>query len=73
MKTSDYFVCPMCESVTAVCPECGKTFDHGEASQCDESACKVMNTPLDCICGFVVSSDCKGVLDFENKFIEYLK
>ena len=61
-----------CGSTTAICPECGKTFDHGTMSACDRDSCIAVNAPLDCAkCGHVVCSDLKGVLDFDMNLIPY--
>lgn len=64
-------VCPVCGSETVHCPECGKEFEHGTVSCCDEPDCKAMNAPLDCICGRTVSTDKAGVLNFDMELIPY--
>jgi len=56
--------CSICGSTKGYCPECGKSFEHGTASHCDEPACEKVNAPIDCHCGFVVCDDLNGVLDF---------
>ena len=63
--------CPQCGAQTLRCPECSKVFYHGQASHCDEPACKAMNAPLDCQCGFVACDNLRGVLDLSMKLIPY--
>lgn len=65
--------CPNCGHNRAVCPECGKLFEHGEAAHCDEESCKAVNAPLDCEdCGLVVSDDLTGVLDYDLNLLKYI-
>jgi len=64
--------CPRCGCVSTICPECGKQFEHGEASHCDEPACVAVNAPLDCVgCGRVVADSLKGVIGFAGDFHPY--
>ena len=63
--------CPVCNSNYTYCTECGKQFHHGKAHHCDEESCIAVNAPLDCKCGYVVSQDLNGVLDFEINLIPY--
>ena len=65
--------CPICNSAFAYCAECGKQFHHGEAHHCDEKSCVEVNAPLDCECGYVVSQDLDGVLNYEMKLIPYIE
>ena len=58
--------CPMCGETTGQCPECGKQFEHGTLANCPDHN-PDMNVPIDCLCGFVVSEDLEGVLDYEMK------
>jgi hypothetical protein len=54
------------------CPECGKIYGHGTLSHCQNEGCQQVNAPLDCQrCGYVVSDDLEGVLDFEMNLIRY--
>jgi len=65
-------ICGNCENDTCKCPECKKEFEHGEVSQCDNLTCIAVNAPLDCKgCGFVVSSELDGVLNFDMELIPY--
>jgi len=60
--------CPKCFSKTGNCPECGKAFKHGTASNCDNPECIKVNAPIDCVCGYVVSSNADGILDLDMNF-----
>ena len=64
-----------CGSTTAICPECGQEYKHSrhpKTAHCSKPACRKVNAPLDCTgCGFVVSNDGKGVLDFDMKLIPW--
>jgi hypothetical protein len=65
-------VCPFCGNQWTKCPECGKQFRHGEASHCDEAACRKVNAPLDCVgCLRVVAADCDGVLSLNMGLRRY--
>jgi hypothetical protein len=57
--------CPECGSTVGHCPECGKEYPHGTAAACSEPACAAVNAPIDCECGFGVSADLDGVLDYD--------
>ena len=57
--------CRKCGSKFGRCAECGKIYRHGTASHCIKQECVQVNSPIDCVCGLVVSQDKKGVLDFE--------
>lgn len=64
--------CPNCGSKITRCPECGKEFAHGTRSHCNNPPCIEVNAPIDCAgCGMVVSSDLRGVLDFDMNLIPY--
>lgn len=64
--------CPVCGSKYAKCPECNKVYPHGEKSNCDNPPCVEVNAPLDCSgCGYVISQDLQGVLNFEMELIKY--
>lgn len=65
------YLCPKCKSDTGHCPECGKEFLHGTASNCDEEHCKCAHAPIDCKCGYVVSHDKKGIITLSGNFIPF--
>lgn len=65
-------ICPNCYSKFVVCPECGKTYPHGELSHCPNPECEEVNAPLDCNhCGLTVSSNLEGVLTLSMTLIPY--
>jgi hypothetical protein len=73
--------CPKCDSTYGHCPECGREYGfssfklHNTKACCKQPACRKVNAPVDCMCGFVVASDCSGIIDFEgnlHKFVEKL-
>jgi hypothetical protein len=63
--------CPICKSEYVQCPECYKKFKHGTKANCDNPECMTINAPLDCRCGFIVSADLKGILDFDMNLMPY--
>ena len=68
-------ICPNCRSPIVQCPECGRNYDHGEATHCEEEACRDVNAPLDCAgCHLVVGSvdgSPAGVMTLEWELIPY--
>jgi len=68
--------CGKCGSIICHCPECGYQYYHSKKSNghCSKPVCKEVNAPLDCDgCGFVVSSDGQGVLDYDMNLIVWTK
>lgn len=57
--------CPNCGSSHGNCAECGTQYAHGSATACTKAACKSMNAPIDCKCGFSVDHKGQGVLDHD--------
>lgn len=72
-KTTHNLACPACGSTVGHCAECGKHFEHGTRSQCDAPDCIAVNAPIDCACGFVLSSELSGVLDFDMHLLPFVK
>lgn len=64
--------CPKCGSSWGKCSECGKVYPHGTAARCTNTDCVKLNAPIDCQCGFVVSNDLKGVLDFDLNLLPWM-
>ena len=63
--------CPRCGGSYGRCPECGAVYNHGTAGHCTNKECEEVNAPIDCTCGWVVSADAKGVLDYDMKFYQF--
>jgi hypothetical protein len=63
--------CFVCGSDKGKCPECGTEYPHGTTARCTRPACVALNAPVDCLCGYTVSSDLRGVLSLEQKLIPW--
>lgn len=65
--------CPQCRSDYGACPECGTQYEHGTAGFCVKPSCMKVNAPIDCVCGFVVSHDAKGILTLDMEYRKFKK
>lgn len=74
VMSKQYVECPHCNNPLVTCPECNKTFCHGEAAHCDQEKCIAVNAPLDCYgCGRIVCEDLSGVLDLDMNLKAYAR
>ncbi len=65
-------ICPKCRSGHVKCVKCGALYLCGEASHCPREACQAMNSPLDCLCGSIATSDLKGVQPYSHKTLKFI-
>lgn len=66
-------ICPECMDTRIKCVTCGEFYKAGLHAHCLKASCQSMNSPLDCLCGYIATEDLKGLKNYTGKIIAFIK